>query len=65
MIIERGTDYILKLNLKGDDGAAMKVADLASFSIRVFTSDPKKYLLFDRNNVVNKGDYECICISAD
>lgn len=65
MIVERGTDYILYLNLKDDDGAAMRVAECATFSIRVFTNDKKKYLLFDKNNVVNKGDYDCICISAD
>lgn len=65
MIVERETDYILYLNLKDDDGAAMRVAECVTFSIRVFTNDKKKYLLFDKNNVVNKGDYDCICISAD
>lgn len=65
MIVEKGSDYILYLNLKDDNDTAIRVQDCVTFSVRVFTNDKKKYLLFDKNNVDNKGDYDIIYIYAD
>lgn len=65
MIVEKGTDYILYLNLKDDNDTAIRVQDFVTFSVRVFTNDKKNYLLFNKNNVENKDDYDVIYIFAD
>lgn len=62
MIIESGSDLILKIT--DERGNGIRVNNKASFFIRVFTTDKSQYLEYGKSDVVERNDYDTICISA-
>jgi hypothetical protein len=53
MIIERGSDLLLVLNLTNENGKRLRVNTQKSFTIRVFTTDRKKYLEYSKSSIVS------------
>jgi hypothetical protein len=65
MIIERGSDLIITLSLKDDKGNNIRVNTKPSFFIKVFTTDKKKYLEYDKSDITVTNDADKLYISAD
>lgn len=65
MIIERGSDLIITLSLKDDKGNNIRVSTKPSFFIKVFTTDKKKYLEYDKSDITVTNDADKLYISAD
>lgn len=63
MIIEKGSDLILKIN--DERGNGIRVSNKSSFFIRVFTTDKSNYLEYGKDDVIERNDYDTIHISAN
>lgn len=63
MIIEKGSDLVLKI--RDERGNGIRVANKASFFIKVFTTNKNQNLQYDKDSVVERGNYDTIYISAD
>ena len=61
MIIQKGDDYILKLEIKDEKGCRINPKEKASFYVKVFTSNKSNYLQFNKNDVTI---CECGCCNA-
>lgn len=61
MIITKGDDYILKLEIKDEKGNKINPKEKASFYVKVFTSDKRNYLQFNKADIVL---CECGCCNA-
>ena len=65
MIIESGSDLLLILNLTDEKGNRIRVNTKSSFTIRVFTTDRKKYLEYSKSDVVTSNDYDKLYINSN
>lgn len=61
MVINKGDDYILKLEVKDDKGNKINPKEKASFYVRVYTSNKSNYLQFTKNDIVT---CDCGCCNA-
>lgn len=65
MIIESGSDLLLILNLTDEKGNRIRVNTKSSFTIRVYTTDRKKYLQYSKSDVVTSNDYDKLYINSN
>ena len=65
MIIESGSDLLLILNLTDEKGNRIRVNTKSSFTIRVYTTDRKKYLEYSKFDVVTSNDYDKLYINSN
>lgn len=65
MIIESGSDLLLILNLTDEKGNRIRVNTKSSFTIRVYTTDRKKYLEYSKSDVVTSNDYDKLYINSN
>lgn len=65
MIIENGSDLLLILNLTDEKGNCIRVNTKSSFTIRVYTTDRKKYLEYSKSDVVTSNDYDKLYINSN
>jgi len=49
----KNSDFILVLDLTDFHGQKMRVADCASFKVRIWTNDPTHFLTFNKRDIIS------------
>lgn len=65
MIIESGSDLLLILNLTDEKGNRIRVNSKSSFTIKVFTTDRKKYLEYNKTDIVTTNEYDKLYLNSN
>lgn len=65
MIIERGSDLLLVLNLTDEKGNRIRVASKSSFTIKVFTADSRQYLEYGKEDIITTNEYDKLYLNAN
>ena len=64
MIIDKGSDLILRLELEDIKGQPLRVADTTSFTLKVFTTDEGNFIQFEKDEIIVEDDTDKIVLTA-